>query len=143
MTPPERFVCDPRRPWLWVGATVLADLELQPRRCIWQHPAGTEPVRVTFPDAPLGERLVIHGGIDYNNERRRTYSPVTLRVWIEDRLAGELVHHDGDGWSSIGIDTSELDLERATVRFETSTTDPRARARFFCWAASTRAASNQ
>ena len=27
MTPSERFVCDPRRPWLWVGATVLQDLE--------------------------------------------------------------------------------------------------------------------
>ena len=143
MTPPERFVCDPRRPWLWVGATVLADLELQPRRCIWQHPAGTEPVRVTFPDVPLGERLVIHGGIDYNNERRRIYSPVTLRVWIEDRLAGELVHHDGDGWSGIDIDTSELGLDRARARFETTTKDPRARARFFCWAASTQTASDQ
>ena len=41
MTPEERFVCDPRRPWLWVGATVMQDLELQPRRCIWQHPAGS------------------------------------------------------------------------------------------------------
>ena len=49
MTPTERFVCDPRRPWLWVGATVLQDLELQPRRCVWQHPAGADPVRVTFP----------------------------------------------------------------------------------------------
>jgi hypothetical protein len=137
MTPPERFVCDPRRPWLWVGATVLADLELRPRRCIWQHPAGIEPVRVTFPDAALGEHLVIHSGIDYNNERLRTYSPVTLRVWIEERLAGELVHHDGDGWSSIDIDTSELGLGRARMRFETTTTDPRAKARFFCWAAST------
>ena len=58
MTPTERFVCDPQRPWLWVGATVLQDLELQPRRCIWQHPAGADPVRVTFSDVPLGERLV-------------------------------------------------------------------------------------
>ncbi len=136
MPPPEHFVCDPRRPWLWVGATVLADLELQPRRCIWQHPAGTDPVRVTFPDVPLGERLVIHGGIDYNSERRRVHGPVTLRVWIDDRLAGELVHQDGDGWSGIEIDTSELDVRRAAVRFETTAPDPRAR--LFCWAASTR-----
>jgi hypothetical protein len=98
---------------------------------------------VTFPDAALGERLVIHGGIDYNNERRRIYSPVTLRVWIDDRLAGELVHHDGDGWSSIDIDTSELGLGRARVRFETTTKDPRARVRFFCWAASTQTTSNR
>jgi len=134
MTPAERFVCDPRRPWLWVGATVLQDLELQPRRCIWQHPAGTDPVRVTFSDALLGERLVIHGGIDYQSERRRIHGPVTLRVWIDDRLAGELIHRDGDGWSGIDIDTSELGLDRAEVRFETTAEDPRAR--LFCWSAS-------
>jgi len=141
MTPRERFVCDPRRPWLWVGATVLQDLELQPRRCVWQHPAGTGPVRVTFPDAPLGERFVVRGGIDYNNERRRVHSPVTLRVWINDQLVGGLVHHDGAGWSGIDIDTSALDLERAAVRFETTANDPTAR--LFCWSASTqRARSN-
>jgi hypothetical protein len=138
MAPPERFVCDPQRPWLWVGATVLQDLELQPRRCVWQHPAGKDPVRVTFPDVPLGERLVVRGGIDYNNERRRSHSPVTLRIWVDDRLAGELVHHDGDGWSGIDIDTVELGLERADVRFETTATDPKAR--LFCWSASAQAA---
>jgi hypothetical protein len=135
MAPSERFICDERRPWLWVAATILADLELRPRRCIWQHPAGTEPIRVTFPDVPLAERLVVRGGIDYNNERRRAYSPVTLRVLIDDRLVGELVHEDGDGWSGIDIDTSALGLERATVRFETTAKDPRGR--LFCWAAST------
>jgi hypothetical protein len=138
MTPSERFICDPRRPWLWVGATVLADLELRPRRCIWQHPAGADPVRVTFRDTPLGERLVIHGGVDYNSERRRAHGPVILRVWIDDRLAGELVHQDGDGWSGIDIDTSEWGPERAVVRFETTAKDPSAR--LFCWAASTRRA---
>ncbi len=135
MAPPERFVCDSRRPWLWVGATVLMDLELRPRRCVWQHPAGTDPVRVTFPDTPLGERLVIHGGVDYSIERQRAHGPVTLRVWIDDRLVGELVHRDGDGWSGIEVDTSELGLERAAVRFETTAKDPTAR--LFCWAAST------
>jgi len=137
MTPTERFVCDPQRPWLWVGATVLQDLELQPRRCIWQHPAGADPVRVTFSDVPLGERLVIRGGIDYQSERRRAHSPVTLRVWIDDQLNGELVHHDGDGWSGIDVDTSGLGLESAEVRFETTANDPTAR--LFCWSASTQA----
>ena len=27
MTPSDRFVCDAKRPWLWVGATVIADLD--------------------------------------------------------------------------------------------------------------------
>jgi hypothetical protein len=91
---------------------------------------------VTFHDVPLGERLVVRGGVDYEFERRRAYGPVALRVWVDDRLAGELVHHDGDGWSGIDIDTSELGLERATVRFETTAKDPEARR--FCWAAAAR-----
>jgi hypothetical protein len=134
MTPPERFVCDSRRPWLWVGATILSDLELRPRRCIWQHPAGTDPVRVTFADATLGDRLLVHGGIDYQAERQRNHAPVSLRVFVNDQWVGELVHRDGDGWSGLEIDTSELGLERARVRFETTADDPGARR--FCWSAS-------
>ncbi len=136
MPPEERFVCDPRRPWLWVGATVMADLSLRPRRCVWQHPAGPDPVRVTFSDVPLGEALVVHGGLDYEHERWRAGAPVVLRVWIDDRLAGEMVHRDGDGWSALSIDTRAIGLDRASVRFETSATD--ATARLFCWSASTR-----
>ena len=138
MAPERRFVCDAGRPWLWVGPTVLADLTLTPRRCIWQHPVGSDPVRVTFEDVPLADRLVVHGGIDYENERWRAGSPVILRVWISDRLVGELVHHDGDGWSELEIETGKLGFDRATVRFETVTEDPKAR--LFCWSASTRAA---
>ncbi|MGB3050480.1 MAG: hypothetical protein WBB42_05745 [Polyangiales bacterium] len=134
MTPRERFVCDPRRPWLWVGATVLADLELQPRRCIWQHPAGPDPVRVTFTEVPLGDRLLIRGGIDYQAERRLVHAPVTLRVWINDHMAAELVHEDGDGWSGLEIDTSGLSREPAIVRFETTAGNPDSR--LFCWSAS-------
>ncbi|MBT8482814.1 MAG: hypothetical protein HKP36_14625 [Myxococcales bacterium] len=134
MTPRERFVCDPRRPWLWVGATVLSDLDLEPRRCIWQHPAGRDPVRVTFTEVPLGDRLLVHGGIDYQIERRRNHGPVTLRVWINERIAAELLHEDGDGWASLEIDTSELLGHTATVRFETTADDPTAR--LFCWSAS-------
>ncbi|MGB8329549.1 MAG: hypothetical protein WCE62_05430 [Polyangiales bacterium] len=136
MPPKQRFVCDPQRPWLWVGATVLADLDLQPRRCVWQHPAGTDPIRVMFSEALLGERLVIHAGVDYHAERERAHGAVTLRVWIDERLAGELIHRDGDGWSSLDIETAGLRSRRATVRFETTADDPSAR--LFCWSASTR-----
>jgi hypothetical protein len=134
MMPAERFVCDRRRPWLFVGATVLADLELEPRRCIWQHPAGVEPVRTTFSDVLLNERIVVRAGIDYQVARRRNFAPVVLRVWIDDELWGELVHRDGDGWAGLDIDTSERRGQRAVVRFETTTTDPSAR--LFCYSAS-------
>jgi hypothetical protein len=135
MRPAERFICDRERPWLWVGPTVLADLELQPRRCIWQHPAGMNPLRTIFADVPLGERLVVRGGVDYQIARERAHAPVTLRVWIDDQLAAEWTHQDGDGWSGLDIDTSNRGGTRATVRFETTTADPFAR--LFCFAAST------
>ena len=118
MVPSERFVCDPRRPWLFVGATVLTDLELAPRRCIWQHPAGREPIRTVFRDVPLGPRLVVHAGIDYQVERTRSYAPVTLRVFVDDVSLGELVHRDGDGWSGMTLDTSRFTRPRGTVCIE-------------------------
>ena len=140
MRPSARFQCDRRRPWLYVGATVLADLELQPRRCIWQHPAGEQPLRAIFSDVPVGDALVVHGGIDYQVARERQYAPVTLRVWIDDTLAGELVHRDGDGWSELRIDTTGRADETATIRFETTT--PKPTARLFCYSASTQASSD-
>jgi hypothetical protein len=135
MTPAARFVCDRARPWLWVGPTILADLELEPRRCIWQHPAGPDGVRTTFAQVPLGERLVVRGGVDYQVARRRSYAPVTLRVSIDDEIAAEWVHQDGDGWSGLDVDTSARRGSRATIRFETTTPEPFAR--LFCFAAST------
>ena len=141
LPPPDRFVCDPARPWLWVGSTVMADLDLEPRRCVWQHPAGREPVRATFRDVPLGDQLVVHGGLDYNNERTAGNIPVRLRVFIDDRLAGEMRHQDRDGWTRLEIDTSRLDGTTQEVRIET--TAQRAHARTFCWSASTRHARGQ
>lgn len=135
MRPAERFVCDEERAWLWVGATVLTDLGLQPRRCIWQHPAGPDPVRTIFDDVPLGQRLVVRGGVDYQIARQRAHAPVTLRVWIDDELAAEWIHRDGDGWSGLDIETSDRDGSLATVRFETVTNEPFAR--LFCFSAST------
>ncbi len=135
MKPAERFDCDPKRPWAWVGATILADLDLRPRRCIWQHPVRDGVVRTTFLDVPLGDTLVVRAGVDYQVERHREHVPVTLRVFIDDELAGELVHRDGDGWTGLDIDTASAGHARATVRFETSASDPSAR--LFCYAAST------
>lgn len=134
MRPSERFICDRSRPWLWVGATVLADLDLEPRRCIWQHPAGEHPVRTEFLDVPIGDWIVAHAGIDYQVARQRNFAPVTLSVWIDGERVGELVHSDGDGWSELRVDTSARDRRRSTVAFET--TSPNPTARLFCYSAS-------
>ena len=138
MEPAERFVCDLDRPWLWVGATVMEDLGIEPRRCVWQHPAGREPVRVTYEAVPMGQRLVVHAGLFYLNERERFEAPVQLRIWIDDVLAAEISHEDGDGWARYELDTSDRLGDRAEVRFEASAEQPYARS--LCWAASSRVA---
>ena len=134
MRPEARFQCDPRQPWAWVGSTVLADLTLAPRRCIWQHPVGERPVRTSFSDVSLGDTLVVSAGVDYQVARRDAHAPVTLRVFIDDVLRGELVHRDGDGWTTVAVDTTDIAGALADVRFETSASDPSAR--LFCYAAS-------
>lgn len=132
MRPAERFVCGSGHSW--VGATIMTDLEFRPRRCIWQHPVGPDPVRARFSEVPLAGRLVVHGGVDHQASRKRRGAPVTLRVYIDDRLAGELVAHDGDGWSELTIDLGVGPQRVGNVRFETTASNPAARR--FCYAAS-------
>jgi hypothetical protein len=136
--PRQRFICDPKRPWLWVGTTILEDLSLSPRRCIWQHPQGREPVAVTFRGVHLGTRMVLYAGLDYHHERDERGAPVTLKVFADDEEIGRLVHVDGEGMKRIEIDTRRAsrarDSARADVRFEVTTPNPHHRS--FCWAGS-------
>jgi len=142
-TPAERFECDPRRPWLWVGETVVEDLDLAPRRCIWQHPDGTRPVTTIFPDLPLGDRIVLYAGLYYEHERDREGGPVVVEVAVDGAPVGRLVHRDGDGWKRLEALTrapaeAEADPDaRGTVSVSVTAENPRFRS--LCWAATTRA----
>lgn len=139
LAPRERFACDRKRPWLWVGATVMEDMDLQPRRCVHQHAAGREPVRVTFDDVPLAERIVLYGGIYYEHARHREHGPVHVDVFAEGERVGHMMHHDGEGWTRMDADTHALAGRRGRVRIEVRAPDPRFRT--FCWAASVRDAA--
>jgi hypothetical protein len=134
MPPRQRFVCDANKPTAWVGVTVLEDLSLAPRRCIFQHPQGKEPVSVAYDDVHLGSRLVLYAGLDYHQERDEKGAPVTLRVFVDDREIGRLVHKDGEGWKRYELKTrGDTDPVRGDLRFEV--TAPSAAKRAFCWAA--------
>jgi len=137
-TPGERFVCDPKRPWLWVGATVTEDLDLEPRRCVWQHPEGAAPVTATFGNVPLGDRIVLYAGLYYEHERARTGGPVDVRVDVDGRSVGALRHVDGDGWKRLEARTGAASPE-ATGTVAITVTSPAPRFRSLCWAATTRA----
>lgn len=132
VAPRNRFVCDATKPWSWVGVTMLEDLSLNPRRCIHQHPLGPRPVSVVYHDVHLGSRLVLYGGLDYHHERDEEGAPVTLRVLVNGRELGKMVHRDGDGWSKLTLETRrDGEPVRGDLRIEVTTPNPRRRV--FCW----------
>ena len=142
--PAERFACDQRRSWLWVGATVLEDLELQPRHCIWQHPASPEVIRTTFTNIPLGERFVLAGGLYYEHERTLEHGPLSVGVFLGEVEIGRMVHRDGEGWKRLSVSTrvaSRGDRERGDISVEVTAPDPNLRT--FCWTGSVRGASEE
>ena len=135
--PSERFFCGPQS-WLWVGDTIIEDLDFQPRRCIWQHPRADGPVVSIFRDVPLGQRLVFYGGLYYAHEREQTRPEVTARILVDDIEIGRLVHRDGDGWKRVELDPTPLgeSKERGDVTVEVTADNPDMRT--LCWAATTR-----
>ncbi|MFW5920588.1 MAG: hypothetical protein ACOCUS_02020 [Polyangiales bacterium] len=144
MWPSDRFVCDPRRAWLWVGRTVVEDLEYQPRTCIRQHPQGRRPIRTTFRDVPLGERIVLYAGLYNRHERDRDgRRPVYVRVLVDGIEVGRMEHRDGDGWKRMeALSTADSSLsgrERGDVTIEV--TAPKPHHRSLCWSATTRGES--
>ncbi len=136
--PKDRLQCGPQ-PWLFVGETVLEDLDLQPRRCVWQHPVSGEPVRTTLRNVPLGERLVLHAGLYYVHERPLTGGTVEVEVELDGESIGTMVHRDGDGWKRLEVSTETRargDRARGDVTIEVRADQPDMRT--LCWAASTR-----
>jgi hypothetical protein len=140
--PRQRFVCDASKPFMWVGATVIEDLSLAPRRCVFQHPYGAEPVSVTYHNVHLGSRLVLYGGLDYHQERNETGAPVIVRVLVGEREIGRMVHEDGQGFKRIEFATrGPQDAARGDLRIEVTSKNPKKRA--FCWAATLQDASRR
>ncbi|MFW6197725.1 MAG: hypothetical protein ACOC5B_02560 [Myxococcota bacterium] len=133
--PAERFVCDSARGHLWVAPTIIEDLSLEPRHCVWQHPQGRQPVRVRYRDVPLGDRIVLYAGLYYEHERRLEGGPVDVVIRVDDRVVGRMVHRDGDGWKRMEASTRGLGA-RGTVTVEVSAPAPHLRS--LCWAATVR-----
>ncbi len=139
VVPGQRHQCDQRRSWLWVGTTVLEDLDLRPRHCIWQHPAAPEVIRATFSNVPLGDRFVLAGDLSYEHERELVGGPLSVVVRLDGHEIGRMIHRDGDGWKRMEASTlvpSRGDADRGESSVEV--TAPTRDRRTFCWAATTR-----
>ena len=135
-----RHLCDPGRPWLWVGATTTMDLELRGRHCISQHAQGSEPISTSYDDVPLGDAVVLHGGIWWERERWRNGGDVEVAVRLDGEEIGRMTHHDGDGWKRMEAAIPEARRGgRGRISVDVSAENPEFRA--FCWAGSTRSGS--
>ena len=136
LPPVSRFVCEGGG---WVAPVVQEDLDNTPRYCVRQGVSARTPVRVQLRDVPLGQRLVVHHGLYYEDERMRRGADVELRVYVDDHELGRSVHHDGDGWRRTAWRTRGG--ERGDVTIEARTRSPGERS--FCWAASTRTTARE
>jgi hypothetical protein len=134
ITPGDRAICDPARSWLWVGETVVEDLAMRPRRCVWQNPAGRDPVRTSFPAVTLTSHIRVWSGLWWEHERWRNGGPVRIAVRVDGRELAHSVHLDGEGWEALDVNIpAELVGHSATVEFDVTSNAPHQRS--FCWAA--------
>lgn len=134
--PSERFEC-PAGQYLFVGATVIADQNYLPRRCLWSHPFARGEIVTRFRDVPLGKVIRGHGGLSWYAEREKKGAPVTLVVRVDGAQVGTLVHSDGDGWAPFEFDLGARGgAPRASVEFAVSSADYRDR--HFCFEADSR-----
>ena len=129
--PARRFACG-GQPWQAVAVTVQEDEHYQARRCVWSHPpmSGGSLV-ITFPEAPLGQRLRGHGGLHWTLERERHGAPVFVEVRVADEPVGQVRHDDGQGWAAF-----ELPLGRhagTSAPVEVRIWSPDSGERHFCW----------
>jgi hypothetical protein len=135
--PADRFMCPGGG---FVAASVAADLDYHPRRCIYAPPqAGRSVMRLRFLGVPIGRTLHGHHGIYVEAERNRNGAPVTLTFKVGDTVVGSVVHRDGDGWKPFEFDTSSLEEStkgRADLVAEIAAASPEHRA--YCFEADTR-----
>jgi hypothetical protein len=124
----------PRAGWINVGEEIK-EIDSKPFRCLWAHPAGSEPLVVEYPDAPLGRTLDVVGGIvGQIVYRRESYGTLTLTVKIDGNLAASIEFPPGaPGERRRDIDTSALAGTRHLVQFEVAAPNPDMR--HFCFAA--------
>jgi hypothetical protein len=133
-TPGDHFACPGGSPS--VGASVVADLDYVPHRCILAPPTGNATLRLHFSDVRFGHILHGHHAIYVEAERDRKGAPVTITFKSGDSTLGSFVHRDGDGWKPFEVDTSALAGQKGELLAEIAS--PGGERRLYCFEADTR-----
>jgi hypothetical protein len=131
--PGDHFACPGGA---FVGASVVADLDYVPHRCVFAPPPGNAPLRLRFADVRFGHLLHGHHALYVEAERDRKGAPVTLSFRSGDAALGTVVHRDGDGWKPFELDTSALAGQTGELLVEISS--PGGERRLYCFEADTR-----
>jgi hypothetical protein len=132
--PHERFNCGAEEQF--VGVTILDDQEYRPRRCVWAHPHGTNTLRLTFSDVPIGRKIHGYAGLSYFLFRDGNHGPITLSAHVNGEAVGQYLHRDEWGWHGFDFDTSRFAGQTASVELDVHSDDPSERQ--FCFYADTR-----
>lgn len=113
-------------------ALALAEVGFAPHRCLQVSPAPGAPLRIAFPQLPLGRELVGYVGIADVFTRRDVRSPVRLAVELGGKILASAVAGVDDGWVRFAAATPPGPAE---VVFVLGATD---RDRRICFAAEAR-----
>ena len=132
--PAERLHC---AQGAWVGATILADLDYAPRRCLFAPPPGGQGVlEIRFGDVRFGKKLQGHHALYVEAERDRKGTPVRIEFEHEGQMLGAAVHEDGQGWVGFSFDTASLAGRTGALKARISSA--RGDRRMYCFEATTR-----
>lgn len=110
----------------------LAEVGFTPRRCVQVTPPPGRPVRITFPQLPLGTSLVGYVGLADVFTRRDIRAPGTLTVEVGGTHVATATAGVDDGWVRFEAPTQP---GAADVTFTASATAPQ---RLICFAAEAR-----
>ncbi len=110
----------------------LAEVGFAPHDCLQITPSPNQPMRITFPQVPLGSTLVGYAGLADVFTRRDIRAPGTLAVEIGGREVARVSPGVDDGWVRFEVATTP---GPADVTFVASAKAPQ---RLICFAAEAR-----
>jgi len=84
--------------------TRTLEVDYRPRRGILV-PAGTQPTRLTWPEATLGKTLVLYLGLHDYYARKSGDGPVDVALFVDDRQVWKTVFRQADGWRRFELPT--------------------------------------
>jgi hypothetical protein len=108
---------------------IIGEIDYEPHRCILAPPPPTpgDVLRIEWNDVLLGRSIVGYAGIHSFYARKAATGPVELRVSVAGREVLHRTHQNASGWQRFEVPTSDLNGQRAAVRLEIASPEPRER----------------